>query len=111
MHGGLPVRKNPFPSGRISIMELRVPTLDNEMISMAHTIPGHAKIKRLPAKYLFKKAAAGHMPKQIVNKKKIGFLVPIEDWLRDKAGMGRYLDQLNDTANKIEGINKASWKK
>jgi asparagine synthase (glutamine-hydrolysing) len=92
-------------------MELRVPILDNEMISTAHAIPGNIKIKHLQTKYLFKKAAAIHIPRQIVYKKKIGFLVPIDKWLRDKAGMGRYLDQLNDTANKIEGINKIKLEK
>lgn len=92
-------------------MELRVPTLDNEMISMAHAIPGKMKLKRLQTKYLFKKTAARHIPGRIVYKKKIGFLVPIDEWLRDKKGMGRYLDLLNDTANKINGVNKTRLEK
>lgn len=86
-------------------IELRVPTLDNEMIAMAHTIPGNMKLKRLQTKYLFKKAAAKHIPRQIVYKKKIGFGVPVGEWLRDKTGLGRYLDQLMDTSDKIDGLN------
>jgi asparagine synthase (glutamine-hydrolysing) len=92
-------------------MELRVPTLDNEMISMAHEIPGGIKLRQLQTKYLFKKAAAKHIPKKIVYKKKIGFTIPVDKWLRDKAGIGRYLDQLIDSADKIEGINKSKLEK
>jgi asparagine synthase (glutamine-hydrolysing) len=92
-------------------MELRVPTLDNEMISMAHEIPGDIKLRQLQTKYLFKKAAARHIPKKIVYKKKIGFTIPVDKWLRDKAGAGRYLDQLIDLADKIEGINKSKLEK
>jgi len=92
-------------------MELRVPLLDNEMIAMAQIIPGNTKLKKLQPKYLFKKAAARHIPRQIVYKKKIGFLVPVEKWLRDKAGLGRYLDQLIDTADKIDGLNKIKLEK
>jgi asparagine synthase (glutamine-hydrolysing) len=92
-------------------MELRVPILDNEMIATAHAIPGDMKIKRLRTKYLYKKAAADHVPGQIVYKKKVGFLVPVEEWLRDKTGLGRYLDLLNDTANTIDGINRIKLEK
>jgi asparagine synthase (glutamine-hydrolysing) len=92
-------------------MELRVPTLDNEMISMAHEIPGDVKLRRLRTKYLFKKAAVRHIPKKIVYKKKIGFTIPIDKWLRDNAGAGRYLDQLIDSSNKIEGINRSRLEK
>jgi asparagine synthase (glutamine-hydrolysing) len=67
-------------------MELRVPTLDNEMISIAHEIPGDIKLRRLQTKYLFKKAAVRHIPKKIVYKKKIGFTIPVDKWLRDKTG-------------------------
>jgi asparagine synthase (glutamine-hydrolysing) len=92
-------------------MELRVPILDNEMISLAQSIPGRMKLKRLQTKYLFKKAAARNIPKKIVYKKKIGFQIPLEDWLKDKTGLGRYLDQLIDTIDKVDGINKTKVEK
>lgn len=92
-------------------MELRVPTLDNEMISMSHEIPGEVKLKRLQTKYLFKKAAVRHIPRKIVYKKKIGFSIPFDKWLRDKNGVGRFLDMLIDSSDKIEGINKIKLEK
>ncbi|MGD0280161.1 MAG: asparagine synthase-related protein, partial [Smithella sp.] len=87
-------------------MEIRVPILDNEMISLAQTIPARIKLKRLQPKYLFKKAAARNIPGKIVYKKKIGFNIPLADWLRDKNGLGRYLDQTIDAIDKIDGLNK-----
>lgn len=92
-------------------LELRVPLLDNEMISLAQAIPGKIKLKKLQTKYLFKKAAVRHIPKEIVYKKKIGFDVPIHEWLKDRAGVGRYLDQLIMTTDKIDGINKIKLEK
>ncbi len=92
-------------------MELRVPTLDNEMISMAHEIPGDVKLRRLQTKYLFKKAAVRHIPRKIVYKKKIGFTIPVDKWLRDKNGVGSFLDMLIDSSDKIEGINKSKLEK
>jgi asparagine synthase (glutamine-hydrolysing) len=92
-------------------MELRVPTLDNEMVSMAHEIPGDVKLRRLQTKYLFKKAAVRHIPWKIVYKKKIGFTIPVDKWLRDKNGVGRFLDMLIDSSDKIEGINKTKLEK
>jgi asparagine synthase (glutamine-hydrolysing) len=92
-------------------MELRVPTLDNEMISIAHEIPGDIKLRKLQTKYLFKKAAVRHIPRKIVYKKKIGFTIPVDKWLRDKNGVGRFLDMLIDLSDKIEGINKSKLEK
>lgn len=92
-------------------MELRVPTLDNEMISIAYEIPGEIKLRKLQTKYLFKKAAVRHIPRRIVYKKKIGFSIPFDKWLRDKNGVGRFLDMLIDLSDKIEGINKFKLEK
>lgn len=97
--------------GMAASMELRVPILDNEMIALAQTIPSHIKLKRLQPKYLFKKAAARNIPKKIVYKKKMGFVVPVGAWLKDKVGLGRYLDQLIDTTDKVDGINRTKVEK
>jgi len=81
------------------------------MIALAQTIPSHIKLKRLQPKYLFKKAAARNIQKKIVYKKKMGFVVPVGAWLKDKVGLGRYLDQLIDTTDKVDGINRTKVEK
>jgi asparagine synthase (glutamine-hydrolysing) len=87
-------------------IESRVPILDNQMLSLANSIPARKKINYLQPKHLFKKGATRNIPRDIVYKKKVGFGVPIGLWLRDTSGMGRYLDLLLDQAEDIEGINK-----
>ncbi|KAA0890509.1 asparagine synthase (glutamine-hydrolyzing) [Oryzomonas rubra] len=86
-------------------IESRVPILDNEMVKLSDSIPYHYKIRKFTPKYIFKKVAARHIPKQIVYKKKVGFGVPIDDWLRDKRGLGKYLDMLLDMSDDINCIN------
>ena len=92
-------------------LELRVPILDNEMISLAHAIPVHLKLKHLQPKYLFKKAAARNIPGKIVYKRKIGFVVPMGAWLKDQTGLGRHLDLLIEQADKIGGVNRTRLEK
>jgi asparagine synthase (glutamine-hydrolysing) len=88
-------------------IESRVPVLDNEMLNLANSIPFRYKIKNLTPKHVFKKVAERHISRKIVYKKKVGFGVPIDEWLRDHKGLGRYLDQLRDPASGIDGIDKS----
>lgn len=88
-------------------VESRVPILDNEMVSLANSIPYGTKVKRMTPKYLFKKVASLHIPRKVVYKKKVGFGVPIDEWLRDNKGLGRYLDMLLDCKSSLEMINNS----
>ena len=43
------------------------------------------------------------MPANIVHRKKVGFGVPIAEWLRNNKGLGRYLELLTDRTFKERG--------
>jgi len=88
-------------------IESRVPILDNEMLGLANSIPYKAKIHHLTPKHIFKKVAERHISSKIVYKKKVGFGVPVDEWLRDPVGLGKYLDLLRDTSSQINGVNKS----
>jgi asparagine synthase (glutamine-hydrolysing) len=88
-------------------VESRVPVLDNEMLDLANTIPYQYKIRHFTPKHVFKKVAERHISRKIVYKKKVGFGVPIDEWLRDRKSLGRYLDLIRDTSPRINGINKS----
>jgi asparagine synthase (glutamine-hydrolysing) len=45
-------------------------------------LPPSAKLKGFTPKYILKKAMAQKIPKEILNRKKAGFPVPYETWLR-----------------------------
>lgn len=65
-------------------LELRVPLLDRELMKVAEQVPSKYLISDENTKYAFRQAAARHIPKEWYDREKLGFPVPIKDWLRDK---------------------------
>ncbi len=64
-------------------VELRVPLLDHKVLEFAASLPPNFKLKGFTGKYILRKALAQKIPKEIRNRKKIGFPVPYESWLRN----------------------------
>ncbi len=56
-----------------------------------YLIPDNLKVKDGTTKYILKKLAEKYFDKDFVHRKKVGFGIPINNWLRDKAGLGRYV--------------------
>lgn len=63
-------------------IEARVPLLDYRFIELANSIPQKMKVKRFSLKYVLKKIASNYIPQDVVYRKKIGFYIPVELWLR-----------------------------
>ncbi len=63
-------------------LEARSPFLDHEVIEFAASLPESIKMKRLETKSLLKRVAARLVPKEVVYRRKMGFGVPIGNWLR-----------------------------
>jgi asparagine synthase (glutamine-hydrolysing) len=61
--------------------EVRVPLLDDEVISMAAAIPPELKLHHTTRKYIFKKSMEGVLPDSLINRPKAGFGAPIRSWL------------------------------
>ena len=64
-------------------VELRVPLLDHKVLEFAASLPPSFKLKGFTPKYILKKALSERIPKEIRNRKKTGFPVPYESWLRN----------------------------
>jgi asparagine synthase (glutamine-hydrolysing) len=64
-------------------VELRVPLLDHRVLEFAASLPPSFKLKGFTPKYILKKALSQKIPKEIRNRKKTGFPVPYESWLRN----------------------------
>jgi len=60
-------------------LEVRPPFLDNNLIEFAFQIPGKQKINRNVCKLILKEAFTKYLPKEIVYRKKEGFVMPIEE--------------------------------
>lgn len=62
-----------------SSLEIRPPFLDNEMIDLAFSINGNKKIKFSEPKVILKQSLKKILPLEILNRKKEGFVLPIEE--------------------------------
>jgi len=63
-------------------IESRVPLLDNEVIAFASALPDAMKIKGGRRKHVLKEVAATLLPREIIERKKQGFGVPLVTWFR-----------------------------
>jgi asparagine synthase (glutamine-hydrolysing) len=63
-------------------LEVRVPFLNHEMLSLTARMPPDLKLRGLKRKYILKRAAEQLLPRDVVWRKKAGFGAPIRSWLR-----------------------------
>lgn len=63
-------------------LELRPPFLDHRLVEMAFTLPSNVKIRGGTTKWVVKEVARKHLPTDIVDRPKVGFKVPLDDWFR-----------------------------
>ena len=62
-------------------VEVRVPFIDKEVISLAMQINGSLKFKKKQSKYILKKVAEKYLPKKIIYRPKASFGAPIRSWI------------------------------
>ncbi|MEQ1637914.1 MAG: asparagine synthase (glutamine-hydrolyzing) [Methylococcales bacterium] len=65
-----------------SSVELRVPLLDHRVLEFAASLPPQYKVCGWKLKRILKAALAESVPKEILNRKKTGFPVPYDNWMR-----------------------------
>lgn len=65
-------------------LELRVPYLDKEVFALAAALPAAAKANARITKIALRQAAARTLPPAAAARKKLGFPVPVRDWLRQE---------------------------
>jgi len=63
-------------------IELRVPLLDHKVLEFAASLPPSFKLHGRKTKFILKKALSQRIPQEIRDRKKTGFPVPYESWIR-----------------------------
>ena len=58
-------------------LEVRVPFLDDELVEFVRRLPHTMKYRNGQRKYLLKKALAGVVPDQVLERRKKGFGIPV----------------------------------
>ena len=114
-------------SSMASAVELRVPFLDHRIIEFASTIPNKYKTKVIKkqleltsdkssevndiTKYILRKAFENEIPKEILDRKKIGFPVPLHTWMSQKKIKDRIYETLLSSKSKNRGILNTNYLK
>ncbi|HKP74837.1 MAG TPA: asparagine synthase (glutamine-hydrolyzing) [Longimicrobiaceae bacterium] len=63
-------------------LEARAPLLDHEVIEFCASLPVQLKVKGGTGKYLLKKLGEKYLPRELLYRPKMGFGIPLGDWLR-----------------------------
>ncbi len=69
-------------------LELRVPFMDRKMLELALRIPSKFRAHNEETKIALRRAAIKELPEKTANKPKLGFPVPLNDWLREEKYYG-----------------------
>ena len=84
-------------------LECRPPLLDHRVVEWSWRLPRRFKIRNGETKWLLRRVAEQFVPRDLLNRPKMGFGVPLADWLRgplrdwaedllDPKGLGGLID-------------------
>ena len=82
-----------------SSIEGRVPFIDKEVFKVASTLPFDYKVTKENTKVALREAAKEVIPTDAYKKKKLGFPVPIREWIKD----GKFREDIEKTINSDVG--------
>jgi len=63
-------------------LEVRVPLLDRRVVELAASLPMRLKLRGFTTKYVLKRALSGVLPREVLERRKKGFGVPLARWFR-----------------------------
>lgn len=75
-------------------VESRVPLLDYRIVEFANSLPDRYRQGYGVTKRILKEVARRYLPKQVVDRKKSGFGIPLAEWLRADNGLGVLAQQV-----------------
>ena len=86
-------------------IESRIPFLDKNLYEFSWSVPENIKIKNGITKYPLRKLLEKYVPKKLTEQPKMGFAIPIDNWLRGSLKKWAE-DQLDIKQNKTDWMFK-----
>jgi asparagine synthase (glutamine-hydrolysing) len=65
-------------------IEARMPFLDHRLVEMVSSLPDEFRVRGSTAKRILRTAMAAMLPASIVNRRKVGFRMPVHLWFADR---------------------------
>jgi len=69
--------------GNFNNVKLLAPFLDKRLVDLGLTVPLQYRVNKFTTKYVLREAAKKVLPEKWYNKKKLGFPIPLRNWLRE----------------------------
>ncbi len=85
-------------------LEGRVPYLDHHLVALSLRIPESLKIRDNEQKWLLKKVAEKHLPKNIIYRKKTGFTAPLSTLMKQQQINLQFQNLLNSRAHSLSEV-------
>jgi asparagine synthase (glutamine-hydrolysing) len=63
-------------------IEARMPFMDHELAAFVSSLPDHWRVRGRRSKYVLREAMARVLPRSILERPKVGFRVPVNEWFR-----------------------------
>ena len=92
-------------------IESRVPFLDNEVIDLARSLPLRYRQTLRHRKRVLKAVALRYLPREIVERKKSGFGVPLPAWFAGTGPSARLLDEAASSSRLASTLDGAALKR
>lgn len=86
-------------------LEIRSPFLDHELMELTAKMPSDLKLRDRNKKYLLKQIAYDYLPKEVIDRPKQGFEMPLEHWFRTSL-YGYIHEELLDSQFLSYGFNR-----
>jgi asparagine synthase (glutamine-hydrolysing) len=67
----------------LTSLETRVPLLDHKVLERALAMPAEVRMKAGERKYILKRAMGRELPREVLEKPKQGFSIPLARWFRE----------------------------